>query len=161
VVAALLATSLTGACWVRDEWSRPTPGTGGREVALSPGSNVRSEMIGLWLPEPLQELANPEGRARIASDPEGLRRFLESRRGQDPICTVIVRGYQADGAHTDITFLRRPCEEPDHFWELWDALAAAIAEEKGADRDFFKSPVRISAGEAPEQSPPLDPAQSP
>lgn len=163
MIAALFATSLTGACWIRDEWARPTPGAGGASTPLSAGTNVRSEVIGFWLPESLRELANPEARARIATDPEALRHFLESRREQDPVCTVVIRGYQAGGGHSDIAFLRRPCEEPGHFRELWDALSAAIAEGQGAERDSFQAPARIVADEAPgrEGAAPTSLSQSP
>lgn len=147
VTVAFVATAAIGACWIHDELGRSAQGAENQGMALSAGSNVHSETIALQLPAPLRELADPRARARIASSPESLRRFLEERRGQNLICTVIIRGYQADGAHSDIAFLRNPCEESAHFQELWGILSGSDGNEGTADGSVSGLSARITAEE--------------
>jgi hypothetical protein len=79
------------------------------------GTVIHTEALHLWLPETLFSRTTHES----------LQQFLE-RPGQENIWYALtMRGHQVNGAFSDITIIRRPCNDPDHLPELLDILATA------------------------------------
>jgi hypothetical protein len=102
----------------------PRP-SGALEFSDPPGSGVivRSEVIHMWLPEILADPAGQEFPALVARTHQELKKVLE-REGQERLWYAItVRGHQANLGASDISFIRRPYREPEHFQELMDVLA--------------------------------------
>jgi hypothetical protein len=104
----------------------PQPGAA-PEFSDAPGSGVivRSEVIHLWLPKTLVELARSESPTLVARTHQELKKSLE-RRGQENLWYAItVRGHQVNHLAVDMSFIRHPYREPEHFQELMDLLASA------------------------------------
>ncbi|WP_406695404.1 hypothetical protein V5E97_30715 [Singulisphaera sp. Ch08] len=121
--AILLAAALAMIAWANVPPSGPAQGDECNENASDSGIIVRSEVIHLWLPESLRELASPQSQVPITTNHNDLRRYLEHQNRQDPRYAVTIRGHQADGDHADVHFIRHPSENPDHFLELLNILA--------------------------------------
>ena len=124
-MAILLGTGMSGLAWIDSDSNRPAQVSGGVELPISPGVVVRSEIIHLWLPESLQELASLQSKSPIVRDYKDLRRFLEHRQWQSLRYAVTIRGHQVNGDHSDTTFIRRPYEDARCFQELLNVLADA------------------------------------
>ena len=93
----------------------PRP-SGAPEFSDPPGSGVivRSEVIHLWLPENLVDLARHEFPALVARTHQELKKALE-RRGQENLWYAItVRGHQVNQGAADISFIRHPYREPEN-----------------------------------------------
>jgi hypothetical protein len=102
----------------------PQPGAA-PEFNDPPGSGVivRSEVIHLWLPETLVDLARSESPALVARTHQELKTALE-RRGQENLWYAItVRGHQINLGTSDTSFIRYPWREPANLQELIDVLA--------------------------------------
>jgi hypothetical protein len=130
-LVVLVAAAMAGAAWLTADSIRPEEGV---ESDAYPGAGmiVRSEALHLWLPDRIGELASHPDRLAILRDYEGFRRFLE-RRGQETVhFAVTYRAYQVNGGRTDITFVRRPYDEPSVFQELSAILAGAGEPDRGA-----------------------------
>jgi len=89
------------------------------------GIVVRSEVLRLWLPEPLIVLAKRQSRAPVLRDHGELQRFLELDHQEDLWFALTIRGHQANGGFADITFIRRPYADSEYFPELLNVLAVA------------------------------------
>lgn len=101
--------------------SGPTQGEECVEVHTGSGTITHSEVIHLWLPESVWELASPQ--APILRDPHDLRRYLQRLSRQDLRYAVTIRGHQGNGDYFDIHFIRTPCDYLVHFQELLNVLA--------------------------------------
>jgi hypothetical protein len=88
------------------------------------GSIVRSEVLRLWSPGTLISLADRQARSPVVRDHGGLRRFLEAQNEEGLWYALTMRGHQVNGDFADITFIRRPYEEHQHFPEFLAVLAA-------------------------------------
>jgi hypothetical protein len=96
------------------------------EFSDPPGSGliVRSEVIGLWLPETLVAPAGHEFPALFAQSHQELKAVLE-RRGQENLWYAIsVRTHLADQRVEDTSFIRYPYRQPEYLAELMDVLTA-------------------------------------
>jgi len=89
------------------------------------GIIVRSEVLRLWLPEPLIVLAKRQSWAPVLRDHGELQRFLELDHQEDLWHALTIRGHQANGGFADITFIRRPYTDSQCFPELLNVLAVA------------------------------------
>jgi hypothetical protein len=88
------------------------------------GLIVRSEVLYVCMPQTLIDLAKRDDEAHVPSKHEDWKAALE-RHGHENICYgLLVRGHQVNGRWADITFVRYPHREPEHFQELLDVLAA-------------------------------------
>ncbi len=90
-----------------------------------PGSGVivRSEVLYVCLPQILIDLTRHDLESQVAWMHEDWKAALE-RHGQENVCYgLLVRGHQINGRSADITFVRYPHREPEHFQELRDVLA--------------------------------------
>ncbi len=95
------------------------------EKPLGSGVIIRSEILYVCLPQVLIDLAKCELESHVDSKYEDWKTALE-RHGHENICyELLVRGHQINGRSADITFVRYPHREPEHFQELVDVLATA------------------------------------
>ena len=95
-------------------------GTSGSDPDLIPGAGliVRSEVLHIWLPDTLLELASSPIQQLIVHEHDPFRRFLERRSQENIRYAVTIRGHLAGGGRSDITFIRHPYDDPRHFQEL-------------------------------------------
>jgi len=118
------------------------------EPADRPGAGiiVRSELLRLWLPQTLTELAKRQSQSRVVRTHGELQRFLELQDQEDLWYAQTTRGHQVNGDFTDITVIRRPYDDPLHFPELLDILATAAGNPPSyPNADFSKASVHIIA----------------
>jgi hypothetical protein len=88
---------------------------------------ARSEVVRIWLPKSLVELAKCHAQFPCFRTREELRRFLELRHQQAIWCAMTIRAYQPDGTFYDTTYIRRPYFDKDdsQFQRFLDILATA------------------------------------
>jgi hypothetical protein len=98
-----------------------------QELNGPPGAGVivRSQVIHLWLPEILVDPTRTECPALVGQTHQELKKALECREQQNLWYAITVRGYQVNHLAGDISFIRYPYREPEHFQELTDVLATA------------------------------------
>jgi hypothetical protein len=99
----------------------------GLAPADQPGAGIVlwSEILDIWLPPALIELAKRQPHSGEVLTHEELRRLLEVRGQERLWYALTIRGYQVAGGHADLTFVRQPHVDPGHFFELLTILAAA------------------------------------
>jgi hypothetical protein len=90
---------------------------------LSGGIIVRSEVLLVWLPEPLSVLAKDQSLPPALRDHGELQRFLELEHQEDLWYALTIRSHQANGSLAEITFIRRPYTDSQFFPELLAVLA--------------------------------------
>ncbi len=86
---------------------------------------ARTEVLHLWLPKTLIELAKSQAQSRCFGTHEELQRFLELRHEQDVWCAMTIRIYQINGTFGDVTYIRRPYYDRHYFQEFLAILATA------------------------------------
>ncbi len=112
------------------------------------GMIVRSELVHLWLPRTLIELAQRQSRSPLVQSHEDLRRFLEVEGRQDLWYAMTVRGYQVNGEAADITIIRWPYDDAPHLPELLEILATIAGNpSRRPDADFSKAAIHIIGDE--------------
>jgi hypothetical protein len=89
------------------------------------GIIIRSEMVCVWLPRALSELAERQSQSPVVRTHEELQRFLKVQHQEVLWYATTTRGQQVNGDFMDITVIRRPYDDPGHFPELLNILAAA------------------------------------
>ncbi len=89
------------------------------------GVTVRAEVLHLWLPETLIELAAHQPRCLVAQTHDDLRSFLECRGQRELWYAFTTRSHQVNGGIVDTTVIRHPYKDPNHFPEFLDVLGTA------------------------------------
>ncbi len=118
------------------------------------GIIVRSELLHIWVPETLTELAEQQSRAPAIRDHEGLKRFLELRDQRDVWYALTVRAHQVNGGFADITVIRRPYHDPEYFPELLAVLATTAGNPpRDSDMDFSTASIHIIPEELARREP--------
>jgi hypothetical protein len=108
----------------------------------------RFEVLRLWLPQTLAELAKRQSPLPVVQTHQGLQGVLELQGGKKLWFAMTVRGHQVNGKTVDITFIRWPYEDSSHFPELLDVLATAAGNSPcHHNADFSKASVHIIAEE--------------
>jgi hypothetical protein len=111
---------------------------------LGDGMVVRYELLDLWLPETLFELAREPSRAPALRDHQDLKRVLELRNEQDLWYALTERAHQVDGGFVDITVIRRPYHDPEWFPEFLAVLATVGGDPpRDSDTDFSTASIHI------------------
>jgi hypothetical protein len=113
------------------------------EIHDGGGIIERTELIHLWLPGTLIELAQRQAGPSPVLTHQGLRGILEGRRQRDLWYALTFRAHQVSGEFVDVTFIRWPYSQPWHFPELIDVLAVA-ADEPPIDPSFGSSDPTVS-----------------
>jgi hypothetical protein len=127
-----------------------------QEPADRPGAGiiVRSELVHLWLPQGVTELARRHARSRSVQTHEQLRRILEQEDRQDLWYALTTRTQQVDGEFADITMIRRPYDDELHFVEFLDVLATVAGDPpRHLDADFSRASVRLIGDEFLKRDP--------
>jgi hypothetical protein len=101
------------------------------------GVIVRTEVVCVWLPQTMIELAKSEAMSPVLSTHEDVRRLLERRGLEGMWYAVAIRGHQASGRFIDMQFVRRPFIEPDLFPQFLEILASAGSEGRDQTSDDF------------------------
>jgi hypothetical protein len=150
IVLAAAASGLARLSFhVTDQAQEPDPAD-----SSSGGIIDRSELLHLWLPRSLAELAKCQSRVPVVRTHEELQRFLDLQNGKDVWYAMTTRGYQVNGKMVDITFLRWPYEDSSHFPEVLDVLATAAGNPpRDADVDQSKAPIHIIGQELLKRDP--------
>jgi hypothetical protein len=122
MIVVVLATTAIGLTQFDALAPRPSSAL---EFSDPPGSGVivRSEVIHLWLPEILVDPARHEFPAPVARTHQELKKALERQKQENLWYAITVRGHQANYGAADISLIRYPYREPEHFQELMDVLA--------------------------------------
>jgi hypothetical protein len=124
----------------------PQPGAA-PDFGDGPGSGViiRSEVIHLWLPETVVDLARHGSPALAARSHQELKEVLERRGQQNLWYAITIRGHQANDGASDISFIRYPYREPERDREFTDVLATvAGSPTRQRSADYSKSTVHIT-----------------
>ena len=131
-LAAVLALMIAVLIYANARTLGPADGSEPEKEQGAGGSGivVRSEVVDLWLPGELIELADAP--SPIAKNHDDLRRVLDDRKLQALRYGLTIRGHQINGGYSDITYIRHPYDEPLHCQELLDILAEMS---DTADRD--------------------------
>ncbi|MFI5458683.1 MAG: hypothetical protein ACHRXM_24905 [Isosphaerales bacterium] len=151
IVVLIVATGI-GLTWL-DSWAiRP-----GRELELhdNPGSGVtvRAEVLHLWLPQTLIDLARNQSMSLVALTHQESRTSLE-RRGQDLWYALTTRSHQVNGRVADVTFIRHPYRDPQFFQEFLDVLTTAAGNPPFySASDYSGAEVHILSAELSEREP--------
>jgi hypothetical protein len=100
------------------------------EPANHPGSGiiVRSEVLRLWLPQTLIELAKRQTLPSRIRTHEELQRTLECLCQRDVWYALTARAHKVNGERVDLTTIRWPYRDSRYFPELLDVLALAAGE---------------------------------
>jgi hypothetical protein len=100
------------------------------------GIIIRSEVLRVWLPQTLIDLAKRQTKPSRIRNFEELHRILEDRNQQDVWYALTSRGHQESGEFIDLTVIRWPDRDSRNFPELLDVLDVASGHppsEPGAD----------------------------
>jgi hypothetical protein len=126
LISALVAFPI-GLAWLGSCASGPCRPA---EPSDKPGSGVvvRTELVRLWLPETLIELSERRSLSAVPQTHSDLRFFLERRSQTNLWYALTIRGHQANGGNADVTYIRRPYGDLEHFQEFLDVLAAVAGE---------------------------------
>jgi hypothetical protein len=102
---------------------RPSAAT---EFSDPPGSGliVRSEVIGLWVPETLVDPAGHESPALVARTHPELKTILENRGQENLWYAITFRAQLADHRAEESSFIRYPYRQPEYLAEFMDVLTA-------------------------------------
>jgi hypothetical protein len=126
------------------------------EPADQPGAGiiVHSELLRLWLPQELTDLSKRQPQSLVVRTHEEMQRLLETPDRRRLWYALTFRVRQLNGKVVDLTFIRRPHDDPRHFPEFLDILATAAGNPpRGPDADYSKASVSIIAQESSEREP--------
>jgi hypothetical protein len=156
VLATALVATAIGFSWLDTRVNR----AGGRLEAVDrPGSgvNVRAQVLHVWLPQSMIDIARSNSASPIAQSHQELPTALERRVEENRWYALTTRGYQANGDVADIILIRRPDREPQHFQELEDILASLASATGDPPRDpssrYFGAKLHILPRELIEREP--------
>jgi hypothetical protein len=122
MIVVVLVTTVIGLTQFDAAAPRPSEAP---EFVDSPGAGliVGSEVIRVWVPESLVELAGHEFPGLIARTHQELKKVLELRGPEDLWYAITVRAHLADHRAEDIPYIRYPHRQPEYLSELSDVLA--------------------------------------
>jgi hypothetical protein len=117
-----------------------------REFSDPPGSGVivRSEVIGLWIPETLADRAWREFQEPVARTHQELKNILERRDQENLWYVITVRAQLADHRAEESSFIRYPYRQPECFVEFMDVLTAVAGRpRRDPSADYSAATVHI------------------
>ena len=123
-MAILLAIAMIGISQADSRSAGPVSGYEAPEPAGA-GTMIASEVRLIRIPEALAKLAARQARSHDLRVHDDLRRSLEAADQRGLWYAVTIRGHQANGVQRDLSFIRHPHDEPEHFEELAPILARA------------------------------------
>jgi len=149
----LIVALAIGIAWIDCCATQPGRALEPDQVAGS-GHIVRAEVLHLWLPETLIDLAKHVSGSSVAQSHQELRTSLE-RSGQENLWFAFtIRAHQVNGVAADITFIRHPYREPEDFREFLDILATAAGSPPDEPPAYYSgAEVHILPQELTEREP--------
>ena len=115
---------------------------------------VRSEVLRLWLPGTLTEMARDRSQPGFPRTHEDLRRYLELQHQQGLWYALTMRAHHADGRFSDVTVIRKPYDDRLVFPELLVVLATAAGNApESTVSDFTKASIHLIADESVNREP--------
>ena len=106
-------------------WAGPPTEATAPEGPLSPGTIVRTEVIAIWMPRALRDLARHQAGPPVDSSPEELQTYLARNGWRAAWYALTYRGHQVNGESGEITQIRRLSGVADHLDELQAVMATA------------------------------------
>jgi hypothetical protein len=117
------------------------------------GTVVFTEVLHLWLPDKLAGLAKHQFSQQVRSCSD-LPRVLELQFDEEVWYVLTARCHQINGGFADISVIRRPCRDPQHFLELLSVLATAAGNPpRTLASDFSAASVHIFPDEFLKREP--------
>jgi hypothetical protein len=120
-----------------------------RDRKFKPGNDAdggiitRTELLQLWLPGTLIDLAQHQTGPSCMRTHQELQRILDGRQQRNLWYALTFRAYQVNGRFEDLTFIRWPYIDSARFPELLDILGVA-AGEPPSDANFGSSTPTVS-----------------
>jgi hypothetical protein len=152
-MGTLILAAAIGISHLPSQATRPS-----RQLELDDGPAagiiVRAELLHLWLPESLTELAGRQPESAVVPTHQELRSLLE-RLGQESLWYALTfRCHQVDGDAADVTFTRQPYDDPQYFQEFLAVLATAAGNPpRHSAADFSKATVHLIPGDLSKSQP--------
>jgi len=131
VVAAMI-----GLAWCGTHFAREDRMTGSAD-ALDVSGIVRFEVLHLWLPRSLYELAKDANSLAVTRTHADFQRFLATRNQKDLWYAFTTRGFKHSGEISDCTYVRHPYRESLYFQELLEVLAVAAGHDSPSGMTEF------------------------
>ena len=130
-----------------------------------PGGGIitSTDVLQIWLPEPLVDLAKRESRSFVVEKHQELLKILERPEYQDLFYAFTARGYQVNFGSADITFIRYPLRVHEDLQEFLNILATAagsLPRSPAADYSGAVCPRRAH-GIVPARATRVDPGLTP
>ena len=124
LMAAGIMGAAIGLSWLDSLEIRPSRAS---DRIDEPGSGVTLsvEVLQLWLPETMVDLASKCRGSSVPSTHQELRALLERRGLEEVWYLLAIRNHQVNGGVADITFIRYPYRDLERFREFLDVLATA------------------------------------
>ena len=120
------------------------PGPRVRKILPGSGIIVRTEVIVLWNPRALRDVAESEGGGAVFHSPEALQTELKGRGLNDAWYALTYRCYQVNRDSSEITQVRRISEAPAHIEEFQYMMAMAAGHPpRHEGREFSRGQVEI------------------
>ena len=116
------------------------------ELASSPGSGivVRSDVLGLWLPCSMFEVANDVTPLQEISSHRELQHVLERQKQKNLWYALTIRGHQVNGEFIDLTIIRKPYADLNGIPEMVQILDAVAGHPpRTPAMDFSTASVHI------------------
>lgn len=146
-VVILVAAAMFAVAWFQCDRLQPPRELNPDEIPGS-GSVVQTEVVHLWVPEALRELAGPRAEGCDTRDDINIRRLLEQRHQEHLRYAVTLRGHQVNGRYSDVTFVRRPYEDARILPEFLDTLKfVSGARNRDTGTDFSGASFHIVSEE--------------
>ena len=120
IVVALVAMTIG---LTRIDLRASRPGHGLEPTNSRLGRVVRSNVVHVWLPEPLLDLVDHRSELSADSTYQELRTSLERRGLQNVWYALTTRDLQINGRVAETTYIRYPYLDPDQFLEFLEVLA--------------------------------------
>ena len=101
------------------------------------GGVVRIEVVRVWLPAVLSELAQQNSTTEVIGTHEDLKRLLELRGQENTWYAMVWRAHNARGEFVDMPVVRQPDSEPQLFPELLELLSSAAGNSHGEPTEWY------------------------
>jgi hypothetical protein len=153
LMVLVLVAPVIGLTWLNSCASRPSRVL---EPADQPGSGVivRAEVLHLWLPETLIDMAGRLPESSVAQTHQELQSSVGRRVLERLWYASTTRGYQVNGGIVDITVIRHPYRDSEHFQEFLDVLATVAGNPpRYPTLHYSGAEVHVLPGELSEREP--------
>jgi hypothetical protein len=138
-VATAVIAPVVALMWAAPHAAAPAPDE-------PPGSGivVRTEVIAIWIPSALRDLARHQAGPRVDCSPQEVQTYLERNGWREACYALAYRGHQVNGQSSEITQIRWLDETADHLEELQAVIATAAGRPpRVGGRDYSHAMVEV------------------